>query len=187
MSTCLKRALARALAATAFTLAAAGAANAAYIHADLTRAGGNTWDASFTVGEDPGQTVEAFSIYFDWAQVSNLMVLASPTDWDSLAIQGDSALAADGIFDALVMAPSASAGKALGGFSARFDWADPAGPSALRFTINDPVTFDAVESGAVDVTTNGGGGTIPEPGTLALLAVAGAAAWGRRQRIDASK
>ena len=63
MSTCLKRALARALAAMAFTLAAAGAANAAYIQADLTRVGGNTWDASFTVGEDRGQAVTAFSIY----------------------------------------------------------------------------------------------------------------------------
>ena len=187
MSTCLKRTLARALAATAFTLAAAGTANAAYIQADLTRVGGNTWDASFTVGADAGQTVEAFSIYFDWTKVSNLQVWGSPSDWDSLVVQADGGLASDGYFDALALADGIVAPKDLGGFIARFDWAESAGPTMFSFTINDPVTFDALEAGAVDVTTNGGGGTIPEPGTLALLALAGAAAWGRRRRIDASQ
>jgi hypothetical protein len=180
MSTCLKRALARALAATAFTLAAAGTAHAAYIQAQLTRVGGNTWDARFTVRADPGQTVEAFSIYFDWTQVSNLVVRASPADWDSLTLPEDAALAADGLFDTLALAGGITEGSSLGGFAARFDWVDLVGPSMLRFTVNDPVTFDAWEAGHVELRR--GGGAIPLPGTpvLLLAALAAGAAYRRR-------
>jgi hypothetical protein len=65
MSFKLKRAMARIAASTAWVLGTMGAAQAADIHADLVRVSGNTWNASLTVGADPGLTVEAFSIYFD--------------------------------------------------------------------------------------------------------------------------
>lgn len=174
MPSFLKRMLARALAATAVALCAASPASAAIISADLSRVSGATWDASFTVDADPGQTVDAFSIYFDWTQVSNLVVWGSPTDWDSLAIQADAALGADGLFDALALATGIVSPKALGGFIARFDWADPAGPPAFRFTVNDPVTFALVESGAVSIGMNS---PVPEPAmwtlaTSALFALA---------------
>jgi hypothetical protein len=172
MSTCLKRALARALAATAFTLAAAGAANAAYIHADLTRVGGNTWDASFTVGADAGQTVEAFSIYFDWTKVSNLQVWGSPPDWDSLVVQADGGLASDGYFDALALADGIVAPKVLGGFIARFDWAESAMPTMFSFTINDPVTFEPLARGTTTPADGNPPSPLPEPSTLVLLASA---------------
>ena len=164
MSFRLMRIAARALAVTATALCAASAANAANIQGDLTKVGGNTWDASFTVGADPGQTVEAFSIYFDWTKVSNLLVWASPTDWDSLAIQADSALASDGYFDALALAGGITDPKALGGFIARFDWADAAGPTSFRYTINDALSFEALESGEILV-----GGSIPEPLSACLV------------------
>lgn len=185
MSSCLKRTLVRALAASAFALCAASPASAAVITADLTRVGGHTWDASFTVQADSGQTVEAFSIYFDWTQVSNLVVWGSPSDWDSLAIQADAALASDGLFDTLALAGGITDGSPLGGFTARFDWADPDGPSMLRYTINDPVTFAELERGAAAITIGGGGGsTVPEPASWALILVAmgGLAAVGRNAR-----
>lgn len=164
MSSCRKHLLGRALAAAAFALCTASTANAAHVEADLTRVGGNTWDAAFTVFADPGQTVDAFSIYFDWTQVSNLVVWASSADWDSLAIQADAALASDGYYDALALSDGIVYPKALSGFIAQFDWADPAGPSMLRFTINDPVSFDAIESGDVDLVSSlGDGASVPEP------------------------
>lgn len=187
MSTCLKRAAARALAVTTLALSAAGAANAAYIHAALTKVGGDTWDASFTVGADPGQTVGAFSVYFDWTQVSNIQVLGSPVDWDSIAIQADGGLASDGFFDALALAGGIADGDSLGGFVARFDWADPAGPSTLRFTINDPVTFEALERGAVELTSGGGGNSVPEPAPVALAALGLLAATVARRRPEQAR
>ncbi len=172
MSSCLKRAIAHAVAATALVACAAGAATAATVTADLTKVGGNTWDASFTVEADLGQTVEAFSIYFDWTQVSNLVVWASPADWDSLAIPEDAALMSDGYFDALALAAGILDPKALGGFIARFDWVDAAGPVALRFTINDPLTFAELEAGAAHLTFGGGGGSsVPEPAPVLLAAL----------------
>ena len=170
MSSCIKRAAARALAAAAVALSAVGAANAAYIHADLTHVGGSTWDASFTVGADPGQTVEAFSVYFDWTKVSNLQVWASPGDWDNLVVQADGALASDGYYDALALADGITDTKVLGGFIARFDWADSNGPTALRFTINDPLTFAQIEQGVAALTNDGAGPTpVPEPAGWPLI------------------
>jgi hypothetical protein len=177
--------MARIAASTALVLSAVGAAEAAYIHADLVRVSGNTWDASFTVGADPGQTVEAFSIYFDWTQVSNLMVQAAPGDWDALALQGDSGLASDGIFDALALAGGISDRVGLGGFVARFDWADAAGPRALRYSVNDPLSFDVLEGGSLVLTAGavGGGTSVPEPSGMALLLVGLGAATAVRLRI----
>ena len=186
MSSCLKRTLARALAASAVAVCAATTASAAVITADLTRVGGNTWDASFTVEAGPGQTVEAFSIFFDWSQVSNLAVGASPADWDSLVIPEDLGLSSDGLFDTLALAGGITGGSSLGGFTARFDWADPAGPGALRLTVNNPLSFDVLEEGAVELRTDGGGGNqVPEPGSGGLLltaALAGAIARSRMFR-----
>ena len=54
-----------------------------------------------------------------------------------------------------------------------------AGPSMLRFTVNDPVTFDSLEAGIVDLNT--GGGTVPEPTTLLLVAAGAVAGIARRR------
>ncbi|MFO1341083.1 MAG: PEP-CTERM sorting domain-containing protein [Burkholderiaceae bacterium] len=171
MSSRLMRAAARMAAAVALAACALPHAGAAFVQADLSRVGGNTWDASFTVGADPGQTIESFTIYFDWTQVSNLQVWATPGDWDSLVVQADGALASDGYYDALALADGITDPKVLGGFIARFEWADPDGPGALRFTVNDPTTFAVVEEGAVDLRTGGGAG-VPEPGTGTLIMAA---------------
>lgn len=189
MSNDLKRRIAQFFATMAIVASAATTANAAHVSADLSRIGGHTWDASFTISADPGQTVEAFSIYFDWTQVSNILVWATPGDWDSLAIQADGGLASDGYYDALALAAGISDPKALGGFIARFDWADAAGPSMLRFTINDPLTFVALESGTAALTSGGGGGTsVPEPTSgllvaLGLLLAAMARSSSNQQRV----
>lgn len=170
MSSTLKRTATRLLAAVALTLQAAAPASAAHVEAVLSRVGGNTWDISFTVGADAGQTVEAFSVYFDWTQVSNIQVLASPLDWDSIAIQADSGLASDGLFDSLALGAGIGEGTSLGGFVARFEWAGATGPAGLRYSVNDPLNFDTLETGDVTLTTDGGG-TVPEPAPGALVAL----------------
>lgn len=180
----LKRTSLRTMAALGCAAALSSTASAAYISADLVRAGAHTWDVNFTVSADPGQVVEAFTVYFDWMQVSNLQVWGTPLDWDSLVIQADSALMADGFFDTLALANGIVDPKALGGFIARFDWADDSGPTGFRYTVNDPVTFDTIERGSINVGSGGGGTTVPEPATWALLVVGTAAAASRSRRAS---
>lgn len=183
MSSTLKRTATRLLAAAALTLQAAAPASAAHVEAVLSKVGGNTWDISFTVGADTGQTVEAFSVYFDWTQVSNIQVLASPLDWDSIAIQADSGLASDGLFDSLALGAGIADGTSLGGFVARFEWAGATGPTGLRYSVNDPLNFDALETGDVALTTDGVG-PVPEPGPASLLLAALVAAVVGRRHAD---
>lgn len=157
-----------------------GAAMATLVTQTLVHAGGSTWTASFSVANDGSpDAIESFTIYLSVGQASNLAMAGSPPGWDSLVVQPDPALGADGFFDSLASADGIADGSSLGGFTVRFDWADPAGPSALRFTINDPVTFDSLEVGNVEPNT--GGGTVPQPATL-LLVVAGAAALAAHRR-----
>lgn len=185
MSFNARAAAARLLASGALAVGAFGAADAAYIQGDLSRVGGNTWDVSITVDADPALPIESFTVYFDWAHVSNLTVWATPLDWDSIVVQADSALASDGYYDALALATGITAPKALGGFIARFDWADPAGPQFLRYSINDPVTFDALDRGLLDLGI-GGGGTMSLPSTAALAVAACALMAGRRRATEPS-
>jgi hypothetical protein len=153
--------------AGAVMLSVAGTSHGAVVTHSLMSFGGNTWEVEFTVTADPGQTVEAFSVYFDWAMVSNIQVLGSPADWDSLALQADSS-PSDGLFDTLALVAGIGPGQTLGGFSARFDWASAGGPTSFRFSINDPVTFASLETAR---TTAAGGPSVnpvPEPSTWVL-------------------
>lgn len=186
MSSFPNRTLVRAVATVALAACAASTASAASIKAELSKVGSNTWDAVFTVEADPGQTIDAFSINFDWAQVSKLMVQASPGDWDSIAIQADSALAADGLFDSLALGTGIPESTNLGGFVARFDWADLAGPASFLYTINDPISFSPIESGHAQLTFIGNPSPIPEPMSWALLVAGLLATTSTRYRFQRS-
>lgn len=162
-------------------LACASSSHAAQIQTTFSQVAANTWDVSFEVTANAGQTIEAFSVYFDWTKASNILVQASPGNWDSLAIQGDALLSSDGIFDSLPIGPGISAGTSLSGFAARFDWADTTAPAALRFTINDPVTFGVLEPGFTVMAA-----PVPEPAAwLLMLTALGAGATLRRTRPSA--
>ena len=151
-------------------------AQAATITADFVKTTGTRWTGEFSIFND-GSLAElsSFTIYFDYSKVSNLIVLGSPSAWDSLAIDADSNLASDGFFDALVLDPADALRivDSLGGFKVAFDWSDSLAPSGLVFTINDPTTFAVLESGMTQAPQDPG--TVPEPASLslALLAMAG--------------
>lgn len=167
-------------AVTCAMLAAALSAAAADVRTTVSQVGSSTWDVSFSVMAGVGQPVKAFSVYFDWARASNIRVQASPGSWDSIAVQGDASLNSDGFFDSLALIAGVAPGAMLGGFTARLDWLEAGGPGALRYTINDPMTFAALESGM----TNGAGvaAPVPEPQTWAFLLVGLAAMTAARRR-----
>lgn len=172
-------------AVTCAMLAAASSAAAADVRTTVSKVGSSTWDVSFSVMAGAGQTVEAFSVYFDWARASNIRVQASPGSWDSIAIEGDASLSADGFFDSLALGAGIASGATLGGFTARLNWLDAGGPGALRYTINDPMSFAALESGTT-VAAAAPMAPIPEPSTWALMAfgLAATCAAQKRRRLS---
>lgn len=158
-------------------------ASATLVQQFLTNLGGSTWLAGFTVVNDGTvPAIESFTVYLDGGQATMLVATASPAGWDSLVVQPDGVLSADGFFDALLVDPSAALtpGVQLGGFSVQFDWSGTGTPVLFAFTVNNPDTFEVLESGQA-VAAPGQPNLVPEPATWALLLVALGAIGAARQ------
>jgi len=159
-----------ALAAASSLCAAGGSAQAAVVQAQFSALGGNAWAAAFTVAASGPQVIESFTIYMDAAWARNVLVQASPAQWDTLAVQADPALASDAFVDALLMGLGGiTAAAPLAGFEINFDWLGALAPSALRFTVNDAVSFAVLETGFTVPLS--GPAAVPEPGSWPLVAL----------------
>jgi hypothetical protein len=96
-------------------------------------------------------------------------------DWDTLALQPDPGLPADGLYDALALVNNASLADA---FVVDFIWRGTGTPGTQRFEIFDD-TFAVIDEGG---TIPAGGPTpIPEPTTLALVLSGAALLWGGKR------
>ena len=68
-------------------------AAATTISYSLTSLGGSSFQYDYTLSNDTlGFEVDQFSIYFDLGLYENLVVTASPADWDSIVLQPDAGL-----------------------------------------------------------------------------------------------
>lgn len=152
-------------------LFAAHCATSATIVYETQSLGGNRWEYSYTVTNNSlGAPLEQFTIYFDRAIFSNLAVTATPPDWDSLVVQPDPELPADGFFDSLAVGSGLPIGGGINGFAVSFDFSGPGEPAEQIFEVVDPDTFEVLESGSTPA--------VPAPPAgiamiTALLAVAG--------------
>ena len=82
---------------------------------------GNNWVYQYTVSNPaPSDPLAEFTIWFDQSQYSNLSVISSPATWDSIVIQRDLSIPADGFFDALALGTELGVGATLTGFSVGF-------------------------------------------------------------------
>jgi len=126
--------------------------------------------------------VSWFSIDFDVAQYdeSTLQITSSVPGWSELIL--GSVLGTPAQYDAYQHAGTPiGIGDSLAGFAVQFTWLGSGRPGSQAFTVYDPGTLDVLDSGRT--TAAGDPPTpVPEPGTasLALLAVAGGLALGRR-------
>lgn len=172
--------------AVASVLALCGlGSQASTVHADFTSIGGVRWVASIDIVNDGSlPSIESFTVYFDHLSASNLKVVNSPLDWDSIVAQPDLSLPAAGFFDALLTDPVrvVRPGETRLGFLLEFDWLNPNGPASLNFTINDPSTFLPLESGFTVVSA---ALLIPEPSSLLLAALAACGLLATRRQISA--
>jgi hypothetical protein len=151
-------------------LLASFGARAAAIDCSITSLGGQNWRCDYVVSNDGTSVIDEFTIFYDHNFYSNLSLAASPTGWDSIVVPPDLGLPSDGFFDSLAQTSGIAPGTSLGGFTVFFTFTGSGAPGAQRFEIVDPETFASIYSG---MTTVNSGNSVPEPGTLPLLFIAG--------------
>jgi hypothetical protein len=173
----------RSLGLAALLGALATASPAALVTTQYMHGSGTRWTVDLAIGNDDGTppAIEAFSIYFDEALFSNLLLLASPAAWDVLVVQPSTAIPAPGFIDALAMDPAQAPGIGAwaAGFRVQFDFLGAGAPGSLPFDVHDPLTFEVITVGAsvnLPVTA------VAEPASMVLAAIALAALVGVARR-----
>ncbi|MGO4476213.1 hypothetical protein AB4Z32_08140 [Massilia sp. 2TAF26] len=146
---------------------------AAIITFTQSNTSGNHWINHYTVKAGATDTlIEEFTLYFEDVLYKNLAVVDSPSGWDSLVIQPDSAIPADGFFDSLAMNLGIGQSEALGRFSVAFDFLGVGAPGRQRFDIVAPLSFAVLSTGLTSKETDGPPpDDVPEPDNLALICV----------------
>jgi hypothetical protein len=126
---------------------ASAATRAAVITYEVTSLGGNDWRYDYTVENDGSASIEQFTVYFDFGLFSNLAVAASPMDWDSIVVDPDVNIPADGFFDSVALVSGLAPGASLSGFSVTFTFLGSGAPGSQPFDIVDPANFEVLSSG----------------------------------------
>jgi hypothetical protein len=120
--------------------------------------GANTFKAIYTL--EPTLAAASFNeltLYFDPRAITSLSLLSAPADWDTLVVQSDTQIPADGFFDAI------------------FSPLDPASSSAATFslTLHGPVAlpsrYELLNSSTMSVVQTGITAVVPEPSAWTLL------------------
>ena len=111
--------------------------------------------------------IQEFTLWFDYGLYSNLSIeTPSPLNaaWNESIYepyQLPPLSPFDGYYDALAFDSGITAGQLTTGFTITFDWLGTGSPSAQRYEVIDPGTFETVAEGQTVY--------IPEPGCLLLL------------------
>lgn len=146
---------------------------ATVVNGDFTNAGGIAWTVDFKVTNDGTlPLVGNFTVFFDYGSASNLVLVSSPGNWDTLVLQADDGLASAGYLDSLPLDTSdkLSNGQSVSGFKVRFEWSAAVTPTSFTYAINDD-SFIALETGFTATTST----PLPEPTSYVLLALGVAA------------
>jgi hypothetical protein len=150
-----------------------GTAHASLIEFSVANLGANAWRYAYEITNDslPGG-INEFTIHFDRALYSGLSVSGTPAGWDSLVVQPDPAIPANGFFDSLALAQPLALGSSLSGFAVDFIFLGAGTPGVQPFDIVDPATFAVLASGTTQPAQIGPpppNGTAAEPASAVLL------------------
>lgn len=152
------------LTAALMSLSIIGSVHATNVAYSLESLSGSEWRYLYTIDNNTlMQSIDEFTLYFDPTRYANLAVQSSPSNWDSLVVQPDNAIPADGYFDSLSLTNGIAPGAILSGFSVMFTYLGIGTPGPQPFDIVD-AAFNVIDSG---VST-----PVPEP-TTAWLFVGG--------------
>ena len=144
-------------------------AYATTIYYDLQDLGGNVWQYDYTVQNDSlGTALGEFTIWFDYGLYDVLFVESAKADWyeQSFDPVWDATGPNDGFYNTIALAAGIAPGAEEAGFSVSFLWLyDFAPPSYQRFEVID--AGQIIDQG---LTVPMQHVTVPEPGTLLLVA-----------------
>lgn len=149
----------------------AAPARAGVITYDLTSLGGDQWRYDYAVTNDTlAAPLAWFTVFFPLGDYDSLGSLAAtaPSGWDAFVAQPDPLLPDDGFLDVSTTGPGIAPGETLGGFSIDFRWLGAGTPGSQPFDFIGLDPADPLQSG---MTTPRAPTSVPEPGTLPLLAL----------------
>jgi hypothetical protein len=166
-------------------------ARAGVIEYDITNVGGSNWRYDYTVTNDElAGGMWEFTIWFALGLYESLSVAASPASWDSLVVQPDPNLPADGFFDSVSLDLPLARNASVGGFSVLFTWLGTGTPGSQPFDFVNPETFVSIDSGVTRLRVipdpDPDPTPVPEPAIGLLLAASLAATTfaARRRRVQ---
>ena len=151
------------------------AAQATAVLSSTTSLGGGDWQFRYQIVNAPASpSFDELTIYFESDKYSNLVLSAAPGGWDSLLIQPDPGIPADGYLDVLRLGGPMPDDEIAAGFSVSFRYLGVATPGSQRFELIDSSAFVVKHEGS---TTSAGGAvdSIPEPASISLTLLALAA------------
>ncbi|PLY40121.1 hypothetical protein CSZ94_22775 [Janthinobacterium sp. ROICE36] len=133
----------------ALLLCAMSAAHATSIGYTATSLGGTQWRYDYTVSNTTlAMPIAEFTLFFSVGQYVKLHNISTAPGWDVLLVQPDVAIPASGYLDALALAGGIVPGATATGFSVTFDYLGAGSPGAQPFSILDPVSFIALDTGS---------------------------------------
>jgi len=126
------------------------------------------WRYDYYVSEYPAEVNHGFTIYFDRDSYSNLTPITTLNlNWDVLVTQPDPNLPGDGMYDALALSNEATLRQA---FTVQFVWLGSGAPGSQEFELYQLPGDGSIRNEGWGWTTPRSS-SVPEPGTLSLLAV----------------
>ena len=132
----------------ALLLCAMSAAHAASIGYTATALGGTQWRYDYTVSNTTlAVPIAELTLFFSVGQHATLHDISTAPGWDVLLVQPDPAIPASGYLDALALAGGIHPGATATGFSVTFNYLGAGSPGPQAFSIVDPVSFIALETG----------------------------------------
>jgi hypothetical protein len=138
---------------------------------------GNQWTYNYTVSNlalDDG--ISEFTIQFDLGKYSNLHIVSEPQlelQWDQIVWQPNETLASNGAFDALAKLQPILPGPSVSGFAVSFNWLGTGKPGRQYYEIINPNTYEVISNGYTI--------PIPEPCSIALMALGSGLLFGYRR------